>query len=144
MGKSLKVLTRPKMLIRKLQNKFSEEVRADELRLRAVETKLKRERGSLNSKDFGIRRQKFRNQVLSAQKRGQDRKRQLDRAMENAMRQIERAVIPLVKEVTKADGYTLVIEKSQVLFANRTLEITDEVLLKLNRNLRSVKVPKPK
>ena len=114
------------------------------MRLRAVEAKLKRERSRLNSEEFDIRRQNFRKQVLSAQKRGQYRKRQLDRALENAMGQIESTVIPLVKEVTKADGYTLVVEKSKVLFANRAPEITDDILLKLNQNLRTVKVSKPK
>ena len=130
--------------IRKFQNKISEEVRTEELRLLAVEAKLKRERSRLGAKEFKIRRKNFRNQVLSAQKRGQERKRQLERAMANAMRQIEQTVILLVKEITKVDGYTLVVEKSQVLFAERALEITDKVLLKLNQNLRTVKVPKPK
>ena len=59
-------------------------------------------------------------------------------------RKIQRTVIPLVKEVTKKDGYNLVVEKSQVLFASGGFEITDIVLLMLNENLRTVKVPKPK
>lgn len=130
--------------IQKFQNKFSKEVSSDERRLRGVEANLKRERSNLSSKEFKSRRQDFRRQVLAAQKRGQDRKRQLNHAMENAMRQIQNRVIPLVKEVTKEDGYTLVVEKSQVLFAIRIHEITEKVLLKLNQNLRTVKVPRPK
>jgi len=130
--------------IQKFRKKFSEEVRADELRLRGVEAKLKRERAKLSAEEFNRRRKEFRDQVLAAQKRGQDRKRQLSHAMENAMRQIQRTVIPLVKEITKQDGYTLVVEKSQVLFASRAPEITDKVLLMLNKDLSTVKVLKPK
>ena len=129
--------------IQKFRKKFSEEVRAEELRLRGVEAKLKRERSKLNSEEFNGRRKKFREQVLAAQKLGQDRKRQLSHAMEDAMRKIQRTVIPLVKEITKEYGYTLVVEKSQVLFASRVLEITDKVLQKLNQKLRTIKVPKP-
>ena len=129
--------------IQQYQNKFSDEVRADELRLRAIEVKLKRERGRLSPKEFKIRQQDFRNQVLAAQKRGQDRKRQLDRALKHARGHIQKTIIPLVQAMTNEYGYSLVVDKSQVLFASRMLEITDEILVKLNQKLRTIKVPKP-
>ena len=59
------------------------------------------------------------------------------------MDQIQGTVIPIVQAMTKAEGYTLVVDKSRVLFASRALDITDKVLLKLNRKLRTVTVPKP-
>lgn len=131
------------MQIQRYRNKFSDEIRADELRLRAIEVKLKRERSRVSTEAFKIRRQDFRSQVLTAQKRGQDRKRQLDRALKNARGHIQKTVIPLVQAMTNKYGYTLVVDKSQVLFASQMLEITDKVLVKLNQNLRTVKVPKP-
>ena len=129
--------------IRQYRDGSAKEIRADELRLRAAETTLKRERSALRPGDFDKRRQEFREEVLAAQKRGQNRKRQLDRAFKKAMDQIQGTVIPIVQAMTKLEGYTLVVDKSQVLFASRALDITDKVLLKLNRKLRTVTVPKP-
>ncbi len=108
-----------------------------------AETTLKRARSALSSDDFKKRRREFREEVLAAQKRGQNSKRQLDRAFKKAMDQIQGTVIPMVQAMTKAEGYTLVVDKSQVLFASRALDITDKVLLNLNRKLRTVTVPKP-
>ena len=62
--------------IRQYRDIFSEEVLADELRLRAAETTLKRERSGLHPRDFQKRRREFREEVLAAQQRGQNRTRQ--------------------------------------------------------------------
>ena len=129
--------------IKEFRDSFRDEIQADEIRLRQVETELKRQRSVLSPAVFEKRRQEFRNQVIAAQKRGQGHKRQLDRALKLAMDKIKAVVIPIVKELTENKGFTLVVEKSQVLFANRSLDVTDEVMRELNQKLRTVAVPKP-
>ena len=130
--------------IKQYRNSFRSEIQADEIRLRGVETDLKNQRSVLSPGAFEEQRQSFKSQVLEAQKRGQNRKRQLDRAYKTAMDSIQSSVIPIVEELTAKKGFTLVIDKSQVLFASRALDITGEVLQHLNKNLRTITVPKPK
>lgn len=130
--------------IRRYRDSFRAEIQADEIRLRGVETDLKRQRSVLSPAAYEQRRQDFKEQVIAAQKRGQKRKRQLDEAMKGAMNQVQGAVIPIVKKLTETKGFTLVVDKSQVLFAKKFMDITDEVMLQLNQQLRTVTVPKPK
>ncbi len=80
---------------------------------------------------------------MAAQRRGQGKKTQLDQAIKTAMLQVQQAVIPIVQKLTEINGITLVVDKSQVLVADRAIDITKPVLEKLNETLRTVKVPKP-
>ncbi len=129
--------------IKQYRNSFQAEIQADEIRLRGVETDLKRQRHVLSPAAYEKRRQDFREQVIAAQKRGQKQKTQLDQALKGAMDQIQGAVIPIVKTLTETRGFTLVVDKTQVLFANKALDITDDVMLHLNQELRTITVPKP-
>ena len=129
--------------IRQYRESFQAEIQADEIRLREVETDLKRQRHVLSLAAYEKRRQDFREQVIAAQKRGQKQKTQLDQALKGAMDQIQGAVIPIVKTLTETKGFTLVVDKTQVLFANKALDITDDVMLHLNQELRTITVPKP-
>ncbi len=130
--------------IKQYRNSFRDAMQADEIRLRRAETDLKRQRSTLDQVEFKKRRQEFKEQVIAAQKRAQDHKRKLDRAMQRAMEKIQGAMIPIVKALTEAKGFTLVIDKSQVLFADKALDVTDEVMGQLNQKLRTITVPKPK
>jgi len=129
--------------IRQYRESFQAEIQADEIRLRGVETDLKRQRNVLSPAAYEKRRQDFREQVIAAQKHGQKQKTQLDQALKGAMDQIQGAVIPIVKTLTETKGFTLVVDKTQVLFANKALDITDGVMLHLNQELRTITVPKP-
>jgi Skp family chaperone for outer membrane proteins len=81
--------------------------------------------------------------VIDVQRRVQDRARELDRAFNAAMAEVQKAVIPIVKEMTVQRNFNVVVDKSQVLFAKKTLDITEDVVVILNQRLSSVKVPEP-
>ena len=129
--------------INQYRSAFREEIQTEEIRLRKVEAELKRQRLVLSPEALAERRKAFKDEVIAVQKRGQERKRQLDRAYKSAMDKVQSAMIPIVKRLTQDKGYTIVVDKSQVLFANRTLDVTDDVMSQLNEVLRSVAVPKP-
>ena len=118
-------------------------VQAEELTLRDEEAELKRQRGVLSPEAFADKRQQFRTRVMAAQRRGQGKKTQLDQAIKTAMLQVQQAVIPIVQKLTEINGITLVVDKSQVLVADRAIDITKPVLDKLNETLRTVKVSNP-
>jgi Skp family chaperone for outer membrane proteins len=118
-------------------------VQAEELTLRDEEAELKRQRNVLSPNAFAEKREQFKARVISAQRRGQGQKRQLDQSIKTAMLQVQQAVIPIVKKLTEAKGYSIVVDKSQVLVADRATDITKRVMAELNKSLRTVAVPKP-
>ena len=123
---------------------FRVEIQADEVRLRKVEADLKRHRGDFSEETYQAKRQEFRTQVQAAQRRGQGHKRQLDRAAKAAIAKIQGAVIPIVQKLTAAKGFNIIVDNNQVLFADRALDVTGEVMEELNRVMGTVDVPHPK
>ncbi len=130
--------------IEQYRTALRDEAQAEEIALRQEETDLKRQRNILSPEAFAEKRQQFKARVIAAQRRGQGHKQQLDRAFKTAMAKIQSAVIPIVKELTEEKGFTIVVDKSQVLFANTSLDISRTVMLELNKSLRTIAVPKPK
>ncbi len=122
---------------------FRDVVQAEEDRLRGIEAELKRQRSVLSPDAYEEMRQDFKSQVITAQRQGQNFKRDLEKALKFATTQLQKAVIPIVKKLTEEKGYTIVVDNSQVLFADGGLDITEEVLDRLNQTLRTVAVPKP-
>jgi outer membrane protein len=45
---------------------------------------------------------------------------------------IQKEIVKLAKEMGKTEGYLLIIEKSVVLYAPNTIDITDKVIQKYN------------
>jgi outer membrane protein len=122
---------------------YQEEMAREEESLRAEEQELKRLAGSPPGPGFEERRRSFERRVQEAQRRTQDRARALDRLFNEAMVQIRRQLVPIVSELTKQMGFNLVVDKSQILFAARTLDVTDEVAARLNERLPRMDVPRP-
>ena len=60
-----------------------------------------------------------------------------------ALNKVQKAMLPIIAKLTKNEGYNVVVDKSQVLFAKKSLDITSVVITELNKSLPTVKVPEP-
>jgi Skp family chaperone for outer membrane proteins len=123
---------------------YQDEVKKEEEKLRAEEAELKRQRTILSPEAFEDRRRKFEDKVREVQRQVQERTRALDAAFNEAMEQLQATMVPIVTEMTRAGRFNIVVEKSQVMFAQTDLDITAEVIEKLNARLKTIKVPPPK
>ena len=122
---------------------YQQEIARDEGKLREDEEELKRQRAVLAPAAFEERRRAFESRVIDLQRRVQDRTRQLDQAFDKAMGELRNPLIPIVKELTVQMGVNVVVENSQVLVVSKSLNITDQVIQRLNQRVPSVEVPKP-
>lgn len=122
---------------------FQEEMTREEEQLRGEEQELKRLRATLPAAAFDERRRSFERRVQEAQRRAQNEARSLDRVFNQAMSQVRRQMAPIVADLTKQLGFNLVIDKSQILFAARALDISDEVAAALNDKLPLLEVERP-
>lgn len=122
---------------------YQQGISDDEEALRREEQELKQQRAVLTPEAFDEKRQAFERKVIDMQRQVQDRTRQLDRSFNAAMSQVQDAVVPIVKELTTEMGFNVVVDKSQVLFAKKALDITEQVVAELDKQLPHVEVPKP-
>ena len=122
---------------------YREDIVVEEKRLRVEEQELKRQRPLLSPEAFTAKRRLFEDSVASVQRSVQDRTRLLDRAYTQSMNEVGKVMRVIVAELTQEMGFNIVLEKSQILFARRNLDITQHVLERLNKKLRHVEVPSP-
>jgi len=122
---------------------YRSEIAASEKQLRKDEEELKRQRPILSAEAFANKRRSFEDSVAKVQRVVQDRTRMLDRSFSVAMREVDAAIRKIVSGLTAEFGFNIVVERRQILFAHRDLDITKAVLKKLNATLPDIKVPPP-
>lgn len=129
--------------IKVYRQRYRSEIKVQEDALRNEERKLKQQQAILTPQSFEQKRQEFERRVIAVQRGVQDRTRQLDRALNLALNKVQKAMLPIIAKLTDKEGFNVVVDKSQVLFAKKSLDITKTVIGELNKSLPAVKVPEP-
>lgn len=125
------------------RQRYRKEIKGQEGALRNEERKLKQQRAVLTPQSFEQKRQEFERRVIALQRSVQDRTRQLDRALNKALNKVQKEMLPIIAKLTEQEGFNVVVDKSQVLFAKKSLDITKIIIGELNKSLPTVKVPEP-
>ena len=93
------------------------------------------------SKDaFEKKAEAFRTKATEAQKEVQSRKALLNSAFERSMGDIQKAVNDIVADLAKEKGFIMAVPTSETLYADPKLDISDEVVKRLNEKLPKIKV----
>lgn len=123
------------------QKSFQSELEAKEKALYAEDQALAKEQATAKDKAaFEQKVKEFRTKAASAQRDAQTKKAQLDKAFAGALEQIQTTVVAIVKDVATEKKMNAVVTSSQVLYADGGLDITAEVLKRLDGKLPSVSV----
>ncbi len=127
----------------KLRASYTTEVSQKQQELRKVDEELSQQRAVLSPEAFQERQREFQNRVADVQRQFQERKRQLDAAFGAAMKKVQAAFVRVVAEVAKDEGINLVLPKGQTVIADKSFDVTAEVLKRLDEVLPSVEVKLP-
>ncbi len=119
---------------------YAKEISGQEEKLRQTEQDLGRQRGSLSEEAFTKKRRDFEKQVNDFQRDVQARQKALQQGEGDALRVIQGAVNDIVTSLAGERGLNLVLPKNVVPFSDPNLDMTQEVLDRLNRKLPSVAV----
>ena len=122
------------------QKGFQAELDAKQKQLVTEDQDLVKQRNTLAKDAFEKKVKEFQGKAAQAQREIQTKKVQLDKAFGDALNQIQDKVVTISSEVAKEKDINIVISSSQVLYGDTDLDITDEVLSKLNSALPSVQV----
>lgn len=120
---------------------YLDELAKEEQRLNEVGKELARQRGVLEAQAFAAKRKEYEEAVQALQRTSNERRRQLDEALGAANNEVRKALKEIVDELAEGRGFNLVLPASGVLLFSPKIDITDEVLARLDRKLPSVKVP---
>jgi outer membrane protein len=120
---------------------YQEEISKEEQRLHEADKAFAKQRSLLTPEAFAEKRREFEEEVAVVQRLVQERRRALDSASAEAFDQVKGALIEVVTSIAEERGFNLVLPSSEVLFFSRRIDLTDEVLAKLDARLPDVPVP---
>ena len=119
---------------------YQEEISKEEQRLHEIDKEFAKQRSVLSPEDFAEKRREFEQDVTEVQRKVQERRRELDRLSAAALNQVKEALIAIVTSIAEERGFNLVLPSSEVLFFARALDLTEEVLAKLDARLPQVQL----
>ena len=119
---------------------YQEEISKEEQRLHEIDKEFAKQRSVLSPEDFAEKRREFEQDVAGVQRKVQERRRELDRLSAAALNEVKEALIAIVTSIAEERGFNLVLPSSEVLFFARTLDLTEEVLAKLDARLPQVQL----
>ena len=111
--------------------------------LRNAHAELLRKRSVLSPEAFEDARKKFDEGVAAAQRKGQKWRQALDQSTRKAEEVYQAALNKAIAEVANENELTLILRTDQAVFWAVDLDISVNVLQRLNRSTPKVKVPKP-
>lgn len=122
------------------QKAFQAELDAKEKQLLAEDQALAKQQSSVEKAAFEQKVKEFRTKAANAQREVQQKKIAVEKALESALASVQSTVLQVVKEVAAEKKLNLVVSSGAVLYTDPTLDITDEVLKRLNEKLPNVAV----
>ena len=122
---------------------YRTETQKEEQEIRTAQEELARKRLIVTPEVYADERRKLEEQLIRAQGRVQERRQSLERVNAEAMQQVQDVLSRIVGDVATEQQLTLILRKDQVVFMTPDLEITDQVLQRLDKQLPSVNIGDP-
>ncbi|MBX2834136.1 MAG: OmpH family outer membrane protein [Micavibrio sp.] len=123
-----------------LQNKFVTEISETEKKLRDEEQTLLKERESMGQEEFLKKKQGYERKLLDTGRDVREKKHSLEEVLANAMVKVQNKLSDIVTLMAKDRGIDVVINKQSVLVGAESLDMTEEALDKLNKEMPTVKL----
>lgn len=121
--------------------RYQEQIAGEERRLHEANRELERQRSVLAPEAFATKREDFDKDVAAVQRMVQDRRLELDLVNSEAVGVMRNKIIAIIESLAEDQGFNIVLPTSGVLLFTPELDLTEEVLGRLNGELPFVKVP---
>jgi outer membrane protein len=122
------------------QKSFQEELDKREKELQTQDQELAKQRSVLSQEAFEKKYQEFRKKASDAQKEVRTKRAALDKGFTQALAEIQKKVLEIVEKLAKEKDVDAVISTGQMLYADPSLDLTAEVLTRLNSQMPNVNV----
>lgn len=126
--------------IKAKQEAFQKEFSAKEKELIDAQKKLVDDKKSLSAEDFSKKRKEFEEKLIETRKQFQKRRTDLDRALSSALMELRKNVVETTAAVADKQGYDVVVTRDSVVIADKSLDVTNQVLTDLNAKIDNIKL----
>ena len=126
--------------LEKKKNEFQTQINKQEEALMKEDQELGKKKASLSSEAFEKKRKDFQEKVATVQRDVQKKRAQLENSYTEALGKVQKAVVDIIKDMADDKGFALAIPASQALYYQSQMDISSDVLSKLDSKLPAVKV----
>jgi Skp family chaperone for outer membrane proteins len=127
----------------KLAKRFDADFAGEQKKLQGEYQQLEKDRLKITGQEYDQRLQRLNARFAEVRRTAQIRQEQMSRAVRAVQFQFRSEVVKVIQAMAVEAGYTLVVEKSALLHAAATLDITDKVLERLDKAQVQVKFEFP-
>ncbi|MCB1833510.1 MAG: OmpH family outer membrane protein [Geminicoccaceae bacterium] len=120
------------------RKRYQDQIAREEQRLHDEDKALTKQRTLLSAEAYADKRQTFEDDVAEVQRMVQERRRQLDDVSSAALSQVRNMLIEVVGELAEHAGFNVVLPSSGVLLFSPRIDLTEEVLTRLDAKLPDV------
>ncbi|MEI6559179.1 MAG: OmpH family outer membrane protein [Rhodospirillaceae bacterium] len=122
---------------------FKKDMTGRREKLQQAEQELVRQQGSVSAEAFAKKREEFLRKAGEFDRDVQAHRKALEQGVDEASRTIQAAAIEIVAGLARDHETSVVLDRAQVIFVDPALDLTREVLEKLNAKLPTVQVKIP-
>ncbi len=124
-----------------VHRKERDKIAALEDSLRDERQKIDRQRTVLTTEKYQEKVREWENKSGEHIREAEKRKRALDIALNRSLAKIKNALYVIIQDISENRGINLVFNKLQFFFGDPEMDITEEALVLLNKDLKTVKLP---
>jgi outer membrane protein len=120
--------------LKKLQEAKEGEVKARQQEIRDLQTKLQDGRMSLAQDKIADMEKQLEDKVIALRRLQDDATRELNKRRDEVLAQIDQKVMPVINQIGKELGYTLIFRKfeSGLIYADEAIDITNQVIQRID------------
>ena len=108
--------------------------------LQAKQKELMAERGKLSPEDFSSKQADFEKSLMEARGKLQNRGRALDKAANDSFNELRDKISEIVGSVAQTQKIDLVLTRQNVVAAAQSVDVTEDVLQTLNKQVAEIKL----
>jgi len=120
---------------------YQDQIAKEEQKLNDADKELAKQRGVLSAEALGAKREDLQKRAAELQKLVNDKRRQLGGVSSAALNEVRNAMLQVVGDLSGEHGFNLVLPSNTVLMFAPKIDMTDEVIKRLDEALPSVKIP---
>ena len=120
--------------------RFLASTEEEQIALRTQEQELDSQKEILDEAEFNRRLKQFQDRVSLLQQKIQRQRREFDLSLQQANEQIRKLLFQIITDIATENGYTLVMQKQNVVLYDSSIDISKEALDRLNDRTKDMTV----
>jgi Skp family chaperone for outer membrane proteins len=122
--------------LKAIGDQITTELDTERKSLAAERDRIGQQRATLTQDQLKARVAALEKRAANFEKIADTKGKEMEATRANTIKTLNTALQPVLEEIVKARGATILLDKGNLIYASGTLEITDEVITKLNGRLR--------